>query len=258
MSDSETDDPDFIAIPNDKPPVPLANKNRDVIIQEAVNRSKLEGDNNRKKRERRLRKKSQDSGKTSKKIKEMINPNPKGLKSPSTCTTKSSLSSVSANVKPSATSTLCGYWINPISSPAASSCYSQNDKTQICHGCGYTFDNCSDRTYRDVCFHAVLDYYLEAGVHFSTEIVRKVYHQAYLTAVRRDMFEATKLYELSRNLTIPKCMQNGSLKQSLEMVCGHRRYTYLMSQRVFDVQKQLEINKKKDEKMIDDAFKKFE
>ena len=108
-----------------------------------------------------------------------------------------------------------------------------------------------------MCLHAVLDYYLEAGVHFLTKIVRQVYHQVYLTAIRRDMFEVTKLYELSRNLKIPKCMQSGSLKQSLEMVCGHRLYTYLMSQRVFDVQKQLEINKKKDEKMIDDAFKKF-
>ena len=168
------------------------------------------------------------------------------------------MSSVSSSSKPSPTSTLCGYLINPISSPTFSSSYSQKDTTQIYQGCGYTFDNCSDKIYRDVCLHAVLDYYLEAGVHFLTKTVRQVCHQAYLTAIRRDMFEATKLYELSRNLTIPKCMQNGSLKQSLEMVCGHRRYTYLMTQRVIDVQKQLEINKKKDEKMIDDAFKKFE
>ena len=120
-----------------------------------------------------------------------------------------------------------------------------------CNGCKLLFKDCIERKYRDYCLQAVLTHIDQEGMdlegcygHVTDFSVRKVYHNEYMSQVRRDLKEATGYYESNHMLHIPLCMMTGSLKDALAMANGKATTLkqYLLQQRVYDI-----AQRKKDE-----------
>ena len=102
--------------------------------------------------------------------------------------------------------------------------------------CEYTFPKCCELLYRDVCLHAVMDYFDDVGVYNSTHIgVRRAFHQCFMAQVRPVILKKFGRYETAK-LNIPKCMILGSLKDALVMNRGGKVFKYLMDQRMEDVE----------------------
>lgn len=178
--------------------------------------------------------------------------------STSTPSTLTSSSSSNVSIVASTSESLCGYHINPIFTSGISTkdllkqnIYTQRDPNELCRGCNSVPSECANRTYRDICFHAVLDYYDKVGFHFTEDGIKKAYMNAYLVAARIDMCRLTSFYELSDELVLPRCMEIGSLRQSVEMLNGNRRFSQLMKQRVHNVQGHIKNNDQKIKDEID-------
>ena len=106
-----------------------------------------------------------------------------------------------------------------------------------CSGCGRTVDECHELKYRNMCLHAVLDYFDEVGFQNVTQLgIYNSYARTYTFALKKDMLEHTTFYERTLDIEIPDCMENGSLEEAQQINRSNRLFQFLMSKRVYDVE----------------------
>ena len=228
--------------------------------------NKIDAMEKRARSETRQKRKSVSSANKQKKLKVLkekstiVETSPPTNKITNYTSTSSHSSSSKASSVVSTTRTLGGYNINPMFTSSMSTkellkqhhAFIQSDPNELCRGCNSIPSECANRTYRNDCFHAVIDYYDQVGFHFTDDGIKKAYMSAYRIAARRDMCKLTSYYEMSSELQLPRCMEVGSLRQSVEMLNGHRRFTQIMKQRVFNIQDHLKRTEKKIKDEIED------
>ena len=112
-----------------------------------------------------------------------------------------------------------------------------NDKpNHICTDCGCGADDCHEVKYRNYCLHSVLDYFDEVGMGYVTQHgIYSAFLRAYTVALKKDMLESTKYYELNVDCELPDCMERGSLEDAQQIHRCNRLWQSLMTKRVHDV-----------------------
>lgn len=114
---------------------------------------------------------------------------------------------------------------------------SLSNSVPTCKDCGNPLASCHERIYRDFCLQTVMDHFEDDGIRFTDELgVYTTFIKAYTLSVKKDLLTQHGYYDRQREIQIPGCMINGSLKdaQSLRTTDCLRRQ--LLDQRVFDVE----------------------
>ena len=97
--------------------------------------------------------------------------------------------------------------------------------------------------YRDFCLHAVTDYIQSVGPSNITDMgLLQSDCEAFTTQVKLDLLNKTGFYETNKMLHLPRCMVQGSLVQSLNLVRGTRAAQFLMSKRMANVEEHCKAN----------------
>lgn len=117
----------------------------------------------------------------------------------------------------------------------------ETPSNQICDGCGHEHDKCHEIKYRNFCLHSVLDYFEEVGMNYITQHgTYLAFLRAYTVALKKDMLESTKYYEINIDCELPVCMERGSLEDAQQIHRCNRIFQALMAQRVRDVSSYVE------------------
>ena len=123
--------------------------------------------------------------------------------------------------------------------PSKTSCsfVTPNDKpTHTCSGCGHGIDDCHEAKYRYYCLHSVLDYFEEVGMSYVTQHgIYAAVLRSYTVALKKDMLETTKYYEINIDCELPDCMEKGTLADAQMIHRSNHLFQTLMATRVRDV-----------------------
>ena len=152
----------------------------------------------------------------------------------------------------SSTATMTRYSVISSSAASAKTCSTATtsdtsstsgvDMSRECKGCNNQYFRCMDRRWRDICLHAVVDYFEEVDFDSVCEAgVREAYYNTFKVKIKSEIMEQSGgLYKIEDNVLIPECMVEGSLKDAIEMMGqDNDTYHYLMSKRVCDMQRHL-------------------
>ena len=190
----------------------------------------------------------------------IVTPNVKKIRnSTSVVSLSTPSSSISANSSPTVTtSNLCGYQVNPIESSHEKVDTVQNTTLKqpdlssvVCRGCNLNRTKCPNLMYGGFCHQRCIDFYNKVGFAFTDEQVKQVHNDAFKEAVQRDMCLFHGRYEMNpRDIQIPKCVEYGSLKSSLEMMRGHRSFVKYNNERVYNGCSVLDVDVKEEVKNL--------
>lgn len=118
--------------------------------------------------------------------------------------------------------------------------------SHVCAGCGRQGTECHERKYRNICFHAVFDYFEDVGFPYVDRFkMQTVYVKAYSFALKKDLLEKYGFYERNREIDVPSCMLTGSYHEIKGISFYSPSYRYVLSKRMYEVECQHATNEKK-------------
>jgi len=123
----------------------------------------------------------------------------------------------------------------------------------VCSHCGGDKYTCNNLQYGPHCIHSVLDYYEKVGINnFTDEGIEETYRNTYVVLKRHEIFQKTKRYEMRNHvLSLPKCMEDGSLCFSKRLLKMRKSFVHLISMRNYDNQDESITNIDENDKIND-------
>ena len=101
------------------------------------------------------------------------------------------------------------------------------DMNKICRGCDNPYMYCMEKMWRKVCLNKVCNYLQDKDFEGVTkEGVKNVYYDTFVLMAKAEILERSDWWELSTNLILPKCMEEGSLEEAYKMMDGLDDLTY--------------------------------